>query len=193
MEKQKLFPKLISGYVKEKAWSLIYVIAWCLGVVAKGIAILLWSYFTLDIKLFGLSISLNKIVLKTAMASKTVVLQYVCVVTEGFSQGLYFQFLHLKAALSITLPPHFLSCILWWVHLFSITYRKVNYILIKIVHFWRLPSWRPLVTTLCDFKLVSFSYEQTYVTWSPYKCHLSVSHLWSMGRIPKAASIRYCP
>lgn len=90
MEKQKLSPKLISGYVKEKAWSLFYVIAWCLGVVAKGIAILLWSYFTLDIKLFGLSISLNKIALKTAMASKTVFLQYVCVLTEGFSQGLYF-------------------------------------------------------------------------------------------------------
>lgn len=42
---KRLSYELISDYVKEKAWSLFYLIAWCLGVFAEDIAVLLLSYF----------------------------------------------------------------------------------------------------------------------------------------------------
>lgn len=91
------------------------------------------------------------------MPPETVFSQYLCVLTEEFSQGLHFQFLHLTATLSTTHPPHI--C-------FPLTSDESILSSLHFIHFiafysklyfsegW-LPSSGPLVTPHCE-TLVSF-------------------------------------
>lgn len=147
-------------------------------------------------KLFGL-LALTKLPFKIAMPSNYGLEDSIFAIFLYINWRIFSRFVfpistfHLVAALS---PPSLMFPFLYSLSRSFLHYlQKSNCILIKIELFRRLPSWGPLVTPHCEALNWSPFIWKTYVPWSPYKCHLFVSHLWSMEYIPKAASVRYCP